>query len=246
MKVRFVCYEDQTFTQEQVNTLLAEEKRKHQKKQQEQVDEEKRKQQELVVELEKFKKTSTLTVEAKETLEKRIEDLQNQYMTAEEKARQATENIQKQNAEQLELLTKERDSWQHRHSHLLIDTEITKSAVEHKAYFFEQVSAILRPNTKLVEKLGEDGKPTGEYAAKVMFVDTDKNGKPITLELTIPEAVKRMTELTQYGNLFEGGIKGGVGGTGSENNTKIDLAKIAKDDPARYRKMRKEQPELFK
>lgn len=240
MRTFFVCYEgegagEETFTQTQVNTFLAEEKRKQQKKQQE-----------LATELEQLKKNASLTIEEKKTLEKRIEELQNQYMTAEEKARHASEIVQKQAEEELKQLVEERDSWQQRHSYLLIDTEITKSAIENKAYHFEQIAALLRPNTKLVEQLGEDSKPTGEYIPRVRFQDTDKKGKPINLDLTVSEAVKRMTELPQYGNLFEGGKKGGAGGTGSETNTKIDLARIAKDDPVQYRKLRKEQPELFK
>ena len=55
-----------------------------------------------------------------------------------------------------------------------------------------------------------------------------------------------MTELPRHGNLFQGGKTGGLGGSGSsgKNTGKIDLVKLAKD-PAQYRKLRKEQPELF-
>jgi len=240
MRPKFICYEgegnqnEQTFTQDQVNTFLAEEKRKHQKTQQA-----------LATELEGLKKNASLTAEEKKVLEKRIEELQNQYMTAEEKARHASEKVQKQTTEQLEALTKERDTWQRLHSQLLIDTQIIKSATENKAYYSEQIAALLRPVTKLVENLDEEGKPNGEYTPKVMFADKDKNDKPIILELTIPEAVKRMTELDQFGNLFEGSKKGGVGGSGNVSAQKIDIAKIARENPVEYRKLRKERPELF-
>lgn len=227
--------EEETFTQDQVNTFIATERRKMQVQQQK-----------LVVELETLKKNATLTKEEKETLEGRIEELQTQYMTAEEKARRANEQAEEKHKKQFDDLTTERDNWKNRHAKSVIDTAITRAASDNKAFYCEQISAILTPKTKLVEVLDESGKPTGEYEPKVAFPDKDKDDKPIILELTVIEAVKRMKELKQYGNLFEGTKVGGLGGTGSQTSgNTIDLAKIAREDPALYRKLRKEQPELF-
>lgn len=222
---------DKQFNQEQVNTFLAEEKRKHQAQLRK-----------MATDLEELKKTTTLTTEQKEGLEQRIEELQTQYMTSEERARQAEEAAKKEYDEQVENLTKERNSWQVKHAALVIDTAITKAAADQKALFVEQITALLIPRTKLAEKLDDEGKSTGDYEPKVAFPDKDKDEKPIILELTVPEAVKRMKELEQYGNLFEGGKTGGLGGTGSTTSGKpIDLVKIATEDPEAYRKLREKR-----
>ncbi len=222
---------DKQFNQEQVNTFLAEEKRKHQTQQRK-----------MAADLEELKKTATLTTEQKEGLEQRIEELQTQYMTIEEKARRAEEAAKKEYDERVETLTKERNVWQIKHSELVIDTEIIKAAADQKALFCEQITALLTPKTKLTEKLDDAGKPTGDYEPKVAFPDTDKDDKPILLELTVAEAVKRMKELPKYGNLFEGGKVGGLGGTGSTTSGKpLDLVKIAREDPETYRELRKKR-----
>lgn len=225
--------DEKKFNQEQVNTIIAEEKRKNQIRERK-----------ILGELETLKKSASLTVEEKEVLEKRIEDLQTQNMTVEEKARRAEEAAEKKMAEQVENLTKERDNWQIKHADLVVNTAIIKASSEgdNKAFFHEQILAILKPKTKLTEILDDDGKPTGNFEPRVSFSDKDKDDKPIILELTVPEAIKRMKELENYGNLFEGGKTGGLGGTGSQTKSgKIDIAKIAREDPARYRKLRKER-----
>jgi len=225
--------EEKKFTQTNVNTFIAEEKRKNQLRERK-----------ILGELQELKRSASLTADEKITLEKRIEELQTQHMTAEEKARRAGEAAEKKIAEQVENLTKERDNWQVKHADLVIDTAIIRASSEgeNKAFFHEQINAILKPKTKLVETLDDDGKPTGKFEPKVAFPDRDKEEQPIILELTVPEAVKRMKELEQYGNLFDGGKKGGLGGAGNQSKGgKMDLAKIAREDPARYREERKKR-----
>lgn len=226
---------EETFTQEQVNTFIAEEKRKNQTRQRE-----------LAAELESLRRNTALSGEERDGLQTRIEELQSQFLTTEEKARQEVEKKKKEFTEKVDNLTAERNTWQTKHSQLLIDTEITAAAVDGRAFSIEQITAILSPKTKLSEKMDTEGRPTGDFEARVKFADKDKDNKPIDLDLTVPEAVKRMKELPQYGNLFEGNKKGGFGGTGSAGTgKKIDVAKIAREDPAAYRKLRTERPELF-
>lgn len=226
--------EEKKFTQTNMNTVVAEEKRRN-------MATAKVREQKILGELQELKKTASLTAEEKDSLEKRIEDLQTANMTNEEKARRAEEIAEKKTSEQVDVLTKERDNWQSKHSDLVINSAIITAASEgeRKALFNEQILAILKPKTKLAEMLDDDGKPTGNSEPKVSFPDLDKEDNPITLELTVPEAIKRMKELEKYGNLFDGDKKGGLGGTGSQSASgKLDLAKIAKEDPARYREER--------
>lgn len=228
--------ETKTFSQEDVNSFLAKEKRKTQDAQKQ-----------LATQLQEYKRTAELGGEEKAELEKQIEDLQKQYMTVEERSRQASDKAAKKHLKEVEDLSKEKESWKTRYTRSTIDAAIAQAAVTNKAIAVEQIALMLRPSAKLAEKLDEEGKPTGIYEPRVDFQDLDKDEKPIMLDLTVAEAVKRMTELSQYGNLFEGGKAGGLGGSSGTGKKvgQVDLAKIAREDPAQYRKLRKEQPELF-
>ena len=230
-----ILEEKKGFTQEEVNAFLAKEKRRTQDTQKA-----------LATQLEEYKNVAKLSGDEKSELEKQIEDLQTKYMTSEERTRQLKEKDEKKHTEVLTQTEEDRDGWKERYTLSTIDNAITHAAVENKAVAPGQVIAMLRSTTRLAEKLDEDNKPNGEYEARVRFNDIDKDDKPVILDLTVPEAVKRMTELEQFGNLFTGGKTGGLGGSGSlKKGGELDLAKIAREDPARYRKLRKEKPELF-
>ena len=72
----------------------------------------------------------------------------------------------------------------------------------------------------------------------VKFQDVDSKGRPVMVELSPSEVVKRMTEISEYQNLFKGKGTGGVGGSGSQQQQKGSLAALAKD-PKAYREARK-------
>ena len=217
--------------QEQVNKIVAEERRKMQEKQAKTLED-----------MSKLKDRASMTTKEKETLIKQIDDLKNQYMTTEEKARRAAEEAETKRTGEIAALTNDRDDWRKKHATLVVETAIVDAAALHKAIEHEQILAIVGPKTRLVEKLDDEGKPTGEYGPMVSFPDEDKDNKPIVLELSVTEAVKRMKELEKYGNLFEGSKRGGLGGVGSQRlGGKVDLVKIAKEDPAAYRKLRTER-----
>ncbi|KKN19235.1 hypothetical protein LCGC14_0947800 [marine sediment metagenome] len=225
-----------SFTQEEVNTFLAKEKRKTQDAQKQ-----------LALKLQEYKKSAQLSGDEKGDLEKQIEDLQKQYMTVEERGRQTSEKASKKHKKELDDASSERDTWKTRYTQSTIQASIAQAAVTNKAIAVDQISAMLRPAAKLTEKLDEQGKPTGVFEPRVDFQDMDKDEKPIMLDLSIDQAVKRMSELSQYGNLFQGNKTGGLGGSGGTNSNagKIDIVKIAHEDPARYRELRKKQPELL-
>lgn len=224
--------EDKKFTQEDLNRLLAEERRKAQTQTQKALEE-----------LEALKNKTTLTNEEKAELERRVEDLSNSLLTKEELAKKEKEKLEKQSKQQIEALTTELGTWKNRYNDSTIRRAITDAAVETSAFSPAQIVAILGPQTRLAEELGDDGKPNGELIPKVKFTDVGKDGKPVTLDLTVLEAVKRMAEKDDYKNLFRVDGTGGVGGTSGRRQTpsgKIDPAELARTDPARYRKLRKE------
>ena len=93
------------------------------------------------------------------------------------------------------------------------------------------------------------GKGTGQFDVMVDFPDKDATtGQEIKTTKTPNEAVKRMTEIAEYQNLFRRNVVSGVGGnsaiggltTGS--NGRIDPRNLT---PDQYQKVRAENPELL-
>jgi hypothetical protein len=216
--------------QDRVNTLLAEDKRKHQDAHRKTLEE-----------LEALQKRSNLSKEEREDLERRIEETQKTLRTEKETAEQERQKILKNHKKDLDTITGERDSWKKHYTDEKIENSILGAAAgsNPKIVNPEQILIFLRPNTRLVEELGEDGKPTGKYAAKVTFKDKDKNGKPITLELFPSEAIKRMSEMEEHFNLFASDGNSGFGKFRVNKGKELNLRDLAKD-PAAYRKARKE------
>lgn len=217
------------FTQEDMNRILADEKRKHEGKTRKAIEE-----------LDAIKAKATLTDSERQELESRLENMKNEFLTKEELAKKEQDKITRKFSEETTKLSAERDAWQQRFTDSTIQRTITDASVASKAFSPKQIVAILQPDTRLVEALDADGKPTGELVAKVEFSDVDKDQKPVTLDLTIAEAVKRMSEMDEYANLFKTDGTGGVGGTNRGNQKPLDMKKIAATDPALYRKLRAE------
>jgi flagellar biosynthesis GTPase FlhF len=223
--------DEKQFSQADLNRFLADEKRKEQEKQRK-----------LANELDEMRKQKNLTTQQKDELKTRIEELQTQFMTEEEKARQNAERQQKEYANKLKETEEERDAWKKKHTRLAINTEIASASLKHGAIDYDQIEAIVSPKTKLVEVLDGDGQLTGETIPKVSFEDVDKDKKPIVLELTVDEAVGRMRELPKHKNLFQSQKRGGLGAGGSATPGKeVDMAKLARTDQAGYREARKKR-----
>jgi len=225
-----------TFTQDQLNKMMADNRRKLAQQNQQ-----------LVSELETLKEQSNLTTQQKEELEGRINQLQEQFMTKEEIAKKEQAKLVKLTEEEKAKLKNEAESWRNRYSTATVQRSLTDAAVEGKAVSPEQLVAILGTVTSLQPVIGEDGKPTGDYAPIVKFNDVDSNGKPIVLDLTPQQTVKRMKELPQrFGNLFQSDATGGLGGhSGSgAGGSGISPSVTALKDLGAYAKWRKEHPDL--
>lgn len=227
--------ETKTFTQDQVNELMARDRRKNQEAQKR-----------IVGQLEEYQKVAKLTADEKEALEKQIDELRQQTMSAEELAKQAADKTAKEHATIISQLESEKEQWRNRHDNLVIESAITRASVQHGAVDPDQILAVLRTKQlKMVDVLGDDGKPSGMSVPRVKLPDVNKEGKPIELDLTVEDAVKRMKDLDKYANLFKNSKVGGMGNSGSTKTGKINLIEIAKTDPKRYRQLVKERPELL-
>ena len=225
-----------TFTQDELNRVLAGEKRKHQTAITK-----------MTEELTALQSRSDLTTEEREQMATRIEELNSSLLTKEEQAARELKKTKKQYDEQLTAAQDTSTVWRNRYTDSTIDIAIQNAALDPdtKAHSAEQILAMLKPSTKLTEVLSEDGKPTGGLKVVVSYNTVDDTGKSITLDLSPAEAVKRMFEEDKYANLFVskgvGGLGegGGSGGDGSGGYTQEQLVKMAREQPEKYRELRK-------
>lgn len=216
--------------QEHMNKILAEERRKHQTQVKKAVDE-----------LQALKKRSDLTSQERTDLEKRLENLQNEYLTKEEMAKRELDKIKKDREVEITTLKTEKETWQKKFTESTIMRNIVDAAVSNNAFHPDQIAAILRPNTRLDEVVDEHGKATGDYVVKVKLPDVDAAGKPVTLDLTIAEAVKQMKTMEKHFNLFKNEGVGGFGGMSRQGVAPGDAAALALKDPQAYLKARRQQ-----
>jgi hypothetical protein len=147
-----------------------------------------------------------------------VEQLEKRIAAAEEKARQ----------------------WERRYKEATISHALKDAATAQGAFNADQVVKLLRGMTKLVETTDKKtGKPTDQFKVVVDLPETSpKTGKPVTVQKTPEEAVRRMKELPgTYGNLF-------VSGAPKKSTTKqqdpIDVRTLTS---AQYREIRNTNPE---
>lgn len=218
-----------TFTQEDVNKLLADNKR-----------ELRRQNEKMAKELEQLKKHA-VSAEHKAQLERQIEELRQQHLSAEEKARLEQKKLKEKYQNELKNATEKSQYWENRYRNETIERSIIDGAIANDAYAPNQLVAILRPYTQLEEIQSEDGS-TINFVAKVKLPSKNSDGEPVVLDFTVEEAIKYMKEdLPTYGNLFKSNITGGIGGYNQPGSDgKIDYKKLVQT-PEKYMEMRKKQ-----
>ncbi len=221
---------DKTFTQDELNTYLATDRRKN-----------KDQLTKLTSELEATTKKLNLTVQERTEVDSQLEEFRKQTMTSEELAKEANEKSKKKHETELADVTAERDKWKNDYTESTILRSITDAAATNEAVSPRQVVAILRPDTRLVEALDDDGKGTGVLEPRVSLNTTNDEGQPVTLDLTPKEAVLRMKETDEFLNLFKGTGTGGLGGSQQgAGGSQADAATLARTDPEKYREGRKD------
>lgn len=203
-------------------------------------------QRELAAQLEELKKNPQLSDEERADYDSRIDQLRSNYETkAEAESRKAAA---KQNELQgaLDEMEATAVAWQQRYQQAVATSNIASAAVDHKAVSATQLERMVMPMTEWQPVLDEDGQPTGDVQPIVKFPTKDKKDKPVVLDLPIKDAVKLMKELPEYGNLFTDTRASGTANHGSSGHGKgLNLAKLAKENPAEFNRLRKEEPDKF-
>lgn len=227
------------FTQDEVNSIMATERRK----QQAALERSEMTYKELL------KNNSSLSDHEREALEESLNAVQGQLQTREQQAALDRKRLENDFQTKLDESKKQAAHWESLYRNSTIERELQQAAVNNDAYRPEQITTLLRDNAKLVEVIGNDGKPTGQFKVDVEFSDVDPTtGESLTTTRTPADAVQRMKELPEiYGNLFKSNVVSGVGAnstSGTAPGGKMNLRELAKD-PVAFRKVLKENPELI-
>lgn len=219
-----------TFSQDDVNRMMAEERRKHEDKTKT-----------AITQLEEMKKAAGLSDKARTTLETQIEEYKNSLLTKEEQTKKELEKKDKEFKTALETTSKERDFWNTQYANETAKNQILQSAGVHGAISAEQLTELVMPKTRLVEILDAEGKATGKFQPRVKFPTTNDKKEAIELDLTVEETIKRMKdEPERFGNLFKSTIQGGLGAGGSSGGGSLNGTQPP-SDPAQYRLWRAQQ-----
>jgi hypothetical protein len=219
------------FTQDEVNRLLKQDK-----------DAAKVERDKLKAELERLKEQG-LTTENMTALQERIDQLANEGKTKEEQTKDALAAKDKEWSKKYDLSLAETKKWRTDYDTYRSKSEILAEAGKLKADNPEQVYKILKPDTFMVEKLDANGKGTGEWIPKIRLEVTE-DGITKALELSVPDAIKKMTEMTEHANLFNSGASSGIGGNnngGSRAAGKTAIPSNMND----YMAARKKNPKLL-
>lgn len=220
-----------TFTQEQVNAMLAENKKNLQKQNTE-----------LVTQLEALRENVNLSAKEKEELDLRIQTLSQQHLTEQQKVALELDSTKKKLKETAETLSNEANQWKGAFQNVMVQNAVLAGASQHKAASAEQMLDLLSGKAKVVQELDAEGKPTGKFLVKLPVKTIDaKTKQPTIVELDAVEAIGKLREDPANANLFLFDGKAGHGGNNHNNNQTADgTPDFSKMTPVEYRKWKKE------
>jgi len=229
-----------TFTQEDLNRILAEDRRKHQTQLKEQE-----------ARLAEVLKSASLTEQDRKALQENLVSVQGQLRSVEAQAAKEKQELEQSYQARMVEIEKKATTWESMYRDSTVQRSLQDAAVKNDAFSPSQIVTLLKPMTKLVEQLDPITKrPTGQYEVQVEMMDVNPKTNELEKMVRSPEeAVKRMKELPdQYGNLFKSGVVSGIGsgsatgGFTPGSGGKIDVRKLT---PAQYREIRAKNPELL-
>lgn len=205
------------FSQNQLNTLLAEENRKAKKQRDD-----------LIKQYEELKQAAGLTQKQRDELQIKIDELTTASMTKEQLAEQEKQKTITAHKKQVEELSTDRDTWKGHYTKYRIENSLLEEAVKSEAYNPQQIVNLLRGDTRLSEATDADGNVIPNvFNVRVKLDGRDKSGNPITLDLSVAEALKQMKDRPEeFGNLFKSGVSGGLGGNNDKGSKPVDFSKM--------------------
>lgn len=188
------------YTQAEVNSMMKADK-----------DAAKKERDDLRAQLQKLNDEG-ITQENRDALQSRIDELANAGKTIEERAKENLANKDKEWGKKLDISTSEAKKWRGEYEEYRSKSETLEAATENKATSPSQIYKMIKGDIFYVETLDDSNKGTGKFVPK-MRLDVKEGTETKTLELSIPEGIKKMTEMEEFANLFGSGASSGMGGS---------------------------------
>ena len=184
--------------QKKFNDAIAAERRKQETKYRKELEKTEATYKELLA------NSKSLTEKERQTLQDNLETIQGQLRSKEQQAAQEKKELEAAYQGKLTAAEQRAVAAEQRWRDSTIVRALQDAAVENEAYNTRQVTTLLKDWTKLVESVDEKtGKGNGQFKVMVEFPDNDATtGQAIMTTKTPGEAVKRMTEIAEYQNLF--------------------------------------------
>jgi len=228
-----------TFSQDEVNAIVAKEKRQNQAA--------------LLKTEATYKQmlaeNQNLSAKDRTMLEENLATVQGQLRTKEEQAKIEKKQLEEQLTGKIKETEERASAWENRYRRETVSRSLQDAAVAADAFQPSQIVSLLQPMTRLVEEVDpKTGKSSGKFNSMIDFPDVDAEGNPCVSTLSPKDAVKRMKDLPEtYGNLFKSGVVSGIGANSATGiapgaNGKLDLRKL---DARTYREMREKNPEAL-
>jgi len=230
-----------TFTQEQVNTIVAADRRKLE----EALKKTEKQYQELLA-------SQSLTEQERKALQANLEMVQGQLRSKEEQLLIEKKQLEETYAGKLQEVEKKASFFETLYRDSTIERALQDAAVKHEAWSPSQVVTLLRGQTKMLEETdSRTGRLTGKYKPVVeMQALNTTTGEIETKAYTPEDAVKKMKDTPDtWGNLFRSGVVSGIGaGTATGGlmpgqGGKLDAAAIRKLTQEQFREIRANHPE---
>lgn len=192
---------EKTFTQAELNAILAEEKKKLQEKSAE-----------TIANLKNLERTANLTAQERDDLKTRIKAMEESLLTKEEKSKKELEETHKAFQDQLKESRLGEDRWRGLYTNSSVENSLTAAASEEKAFNPAQIHALLSSRTVLEEERDTVGKLTGKFVVQVHDTVVAEDGSVKSVKVSVKDAVKKLKESKEHANLFYSDKQGGTGG----------------------------------
>lgn len=176
--------------------------------------------QELVTQLEDLKKGKGLSEQEKESLQERIDQLNNQHLSDTQKLKADQDKLQKKYDTDTKNLSGERDNYKNLFNTTMVNNALILAATKNKAAREEQIIMMFGSQAKVIQLLDDSGKITGKYDVHLpVEVEDPKTKKKETIELPASEALAKIKEDPRFFNLFLDTQGNGIGGGNSSSGT---------------------------
>jgi len=234
--------EQATFTQDQLNKILAEDRRKEEAKRAKVGETAKQ----MEARLKKAIADNKNSEELRAALANDLEDLRASQRSAEEQRAFTAKKAKEAHESEVQRLADEAKQWESLYKRETIERTLTDAAVVHDAYSPNQLVSLLRDKTEMKEEKDSEGNPTGRLVPLTALEVKGEDGSVLTTWKPPTEVVELMKNdpTDENKNLFRNAVIAGIGGgtaaSGVKDARTVDGKKISMDD---FAKRFEENPE---